>query len=387
MKLPYHADPEIRFALAAIGRTEDIMFSPSNKQLAVAGFGHNVILVAEVDIDLARAPHPVIFTRCVTMSCREFHHPHGLAWLDEKTLVVGSREGGVTIVDVPELEEGARQVRVNARRHLPADGELIQSPGSVCCLPHGNGQASILVCNNYVDNVARHIVDLDEHFTPVSGEKLLASGLSIPDGICTTSDRDWIAVSNHNHRSVFVYRNGPALDPAGEPEGKLLGISFAHGLRFSADGKFCLVADAGAPCVHVFAAEDGNWAGEREPRVRLRILDDAAYFRGAINQEEGGPKGLDLTTDGRLLVTTCEEEQIIFTDVREGLEALCAAGQKGEVRPEFLSQPALDALALEWRARAEKNKVEMTLSRRIQRRLKRDVKKALTRIGLGQRFR
>lgn len=384
MKLHYQADPEVRFAIAALGRTEDIMFSPSNTRLAVAGFNHNVVLVAEVDIDLERTPYPIIFTRCVTLSCREFSYPHGLAWLDEGTLVVGNREGGISFIDVPEMSAGAQLARVAARRHWPPDDDLINSPGSVCWLPRGNGRAEILVCNNYIHNVARHIVELEDDFAPVSGEKLLAKGLGVPDSICTSADRGWIAVSNHNHHCVFVYRNGPALNPEREPDGRLTGINYPHGLRFSADGRFCLVADAGAPCVHVFAADDGDWTGEREPEVRLRILDDAAYFRGATNREEGGPKGLDLTNDGRLLVTTCEEEQIVFTDLRAGLGALCDAGRRGDEQPEFVSRSALDALAREWQSRAEKQKRDRRFIRRVVRRLKWEANQVLSFMGLRQ---
>jgi hypothetical protein len=40
----------VRAAVAALGRTEDVKFSPSNRRLAVAGFGDHKISVFDVSV-------------------------------------------------------------------------------------------------------------------------------------------------------------------------------------------------------------------------------------------------------------------------------------------------------------------------------------------------
>ena len=94
-------------------------------------------------------------------------------------------------------------------------------------------------------------------------------------------------------------------------------MSYPHGLRFSQDDKYIFVADAGAPVVHVYKMDDRRWSGEHLPVYDFQIMDDETFGRGHVNPEEGGPKGIDLSSDDQVLVVSCEEEPIVFFDVRK----------------------------------------------------------------------
>jgi hypothetical protein len=54
LEIEYRASPRATDAIASLGRTEDVRFSPSNRRLAVAAFTRNRIAV--FDIDIASTP-------------------------------------------------------------------------------------------------------------------------------------------------------------------------------------------------------------------------------------------------------------------------------------------------------------------------------------------
>jgi hypothetical protein len=51
MRIEVSASPNVKAVLARLGRTEDVTFSPSGRRLAVAGFGHNTVLILDVALD------------------------------------------------------------------------------------------------------------------------------------------------------------------------------------------------------------------------------------------------------------------------------------------------------------------------------------------------
>ncbi len=121
-------------------------------------------------------------------------------------------------------------------------------------------------------------------------------------------ERRWIAISNHNTHSVLLYENTPRLSQHSEPDGVLRNLNYPHGVRFTPDDNFILVADAGAPYVNVYAKEGGSWKGNRKPVTSFRVMDETTYMRGRRNPQEGGPKGIDIDNDMTVLVMTCDEQ-------------------------------------------------------------------------------
>ena len=311
MRVGFTATAEVEAALGAIGRTEDAQFSPGGGLLALAGFAEDRLLI----LRLNRERPEVAFDGFIELVSPDLKDPHGLLFLDEGTLIVCNRTGEVALFRLPESWPAEPRVDVKPFRTLGRD-QLVMTPGSVSLFRPGLGLVELLVCNNYVHHVTRHLLDERDDFALLSSEILIDRGLDIPDGIVHTPDGAWIAVSNHLHHSVFLYRNESRLGRSAEPDGRLLGIAYPHGLKFLGDGRTLLVADAGAPYVQVFKSEDGDWSGEREPARSIEALDEETFRRGSFHPTEGGPKGLSITPDGGLLVTSCHEQVLGFWDMR-----------------------------------------------------------------------
>ncbi|OYV01620.1 MAG: hypothetical protein CFE26_22785, partial [Verrucomicrobiales bacterium VVV1] len=188
----------------------------------------------------------------------------------------------------------------------------LNSPGSLCIVDHDPEKAEVLVCNNYSHRITRHVLPLRAGFSLPNNSILLHEGLQIPDGIAITPDKSWLAVSNHNTKSVLMFDRRTKLKPTSVAGGTLLHAGYPHGIRFSRGGRRLYAADAGAPYVHVYDSKAGDWSGDREPVASLLVLSEECFLKGHVNPQEGGPKGIDLTSTDDVLAITCEEQPLAF---------------------------------------------------------------------------
>ncbi len=318
MEVSFVADEEVRAAIAGIGRTEDAQFSPDGGRLALAGFGRNRLLVLELTTELDEASPRVMLTGCLEVRSAALKSPHGLSWVDERVLIVANREGEVAIFELPAGGPGATRATLKPVRRIGADqADLVTTPGSVSVSPAGLGLLELIVCNNLRHNVTRHLLDQRDLYAPVASEVLVEDGLVLPDGVAQSRSGRWIAISNHDRHCVFIFRNAGRLDRASKPQGVLQGVRYPHGLRFTSDERHLIVAESGMPFVRLFSSDDGDWGGERQPSSSIRTASDEGFGRSRRTAHEGGPKGIDVTPDGRLLVTTCEAHPLVFFDVRD----------------------------------------------------------------------
>jgi hypothetical protein len=170
-----------------------------------------------------------------------------------------------------------------------------------------------LICNNFANRVTKHLLDLREEDTP--SKVLLEKWLSIPDGISLSTEQRWIAISNHATHVVFLYENKPSLNALCTPDGILRRIYYPHGLRFTSDGNFILVADASSACVNIYEKCDTDWRGVRDPIGSIRVLSNEDFLSRKHNPEEVGPKGIDVHDAQKVLVTTCECQPLAFFDL------------------------------------------------------------------------
>jgi len=311
--IPFEASKAVRAALDRIGRSEDLRFSPSGDRLVIAGFGTERLLILNVRPELAVDRPHIALTGFLEVESDTFNAPHGSVWVDDSTLFVANRHGHISVLTLPEGRETESPLRLNPVRLIGADGkDLITTPGSLSVAAVGMGLVELLVCNNYVNYVTRHLIDQQDGYKVVASEIIVAEGLAIPDGIARSPARDWIAISSHDDHQVLLFRDDDQLDRTSRPQGVLSGFCYPHGLKFSHDGRRLVVADAGAPYVHVYSSDDGDWSGQREPTEKHRVLSEEDFLRGHHNPKEGGPKGLDMTPDQTLFVVTCEEQPLAF---------------------------------------------------------------------------
>src|SRR5262245_46475722 len=106
------APADLRSALAGMGRTEDVKFSPDNRRLAVAGFGRDAIFLMDVLVEVVADSVRLCVTGLAELSSSSLHQPHGLCFLDDSTLVVANRAGEAPILALPPPSLGFQAVHV-----------------------------------------------------------------------------------------------------------------------------------------------------------------------------------------------------------------------------------------------------------------------------------
>ena len=310
-ELRFEATDAVRGALAGMGRTEDLRFSPDGRRLAFACYANERIAIADVEIDGSSTGRSIALTRLVYLESPRLREPHGIDFVDDETIVVGNRGGAVDVfrfrIDPMELELVARA----------GDGSgLLDSPGSVVVRALADGGQEVLACNNWRNTVTRHPLVADGD--TATGEVAARAWLDLPDGLALSSDGRWLAVSSHNTHTVLIYAFPAGAEDAA-PVGMLRGVRYPHGLRFAKDGRHLLVADAGSPYLHSFASS-GDWRGVRLPAATLRVVDDEAFARGRKNPAEGGPKGLDVEPRTNVVAVTLEEQALAFFDLDSAID-------------------------------------------------------------------
>jgi len=304
-----------------MGRTEDVRFSPNARRLAVACLNRNRIALFGIDIVATEAGARVELTSCTELSSPALHGPHGVDFIDDETLVVANREGDVIMFRLPAGGVGARSCELLPIQTWPAGRtNLLKTPGSITVVNRNRDRCEILICNNSGNTVTRHVLESGGNHANRSSEVLLRKWLDIPDGVTASRDLQWIAVSNHNTHNVLLYESLPSLNEHSDPDGILRGVYYPHGLRFSQDGDYLFVADAGTPYVLVYAKDvydkdAAGWRGVRHPAAKIQIMDEALFRSGRSSVRETGPKGLDIDPGSSILVATSEFNPLAFFDV------------------------------------------------------------------------
>jgi hypothetical protein len=316
MEIEYHASRSVRERLASLGRAEDLRFSPNNSRLAVAGFIRDRIAVFDIDIRKAGDDMQVTLTGGVELSSPALSRPHGLDFIDDETLVVANRAGDVSMFRLPAGTADVQSCAVAPIQTLAAGGtNLLNVPGSVSVVGGVGDLVEILICNNAGSDITRHRLDGDGGHGVRSSEVLLRKWLDVPDGVCVSRDRQWLAVSNHGSHCVLLYEYAAHLSPAADPDGMLRGILYPHGVRFTSDGHHVFVAAAGSPYLHVYAQNGDGWRGVRHPAASIRIMDESLFLRGHSSPAEGGPKGIDIDAGQNVLAVASECRPLAFFDL------------------------------------------------------------------------
>jgi hypothetical protein len=315
-EIPFDAPTDVRAALESLGRTEDVRFAPGGRRLALAAYANERIAVADIEITVSASGPKVAVTRLAQFESTALREPHGLDFLDEETLVVGNRAGGVVVFRLPGggSTGGTLQLEpVSAVGQEAADG-----PGSVLVDSHDPERRGVLVCNNFTSTITRH--EVEPGWTLGPAEVIARKWIDLPDGLALSRDGRLLATSNHNSHCVLIHAYPTAGDDD-DPIGVLRGVLYPHGLRFGADDRQLLVADAGGPYVHAFASPGDGWRGVRYPEATIRVMDDETFELGrAQHPAEGGPKGIDLHPQTNVLAVTAEHLRLAFFDADAAIE-------------------------------------------------------------------
>lgn len=313
------AHTEAACTLPATLRTEDVKFSPDGKILAAVASDGSILLF-DLDI-LAR---PIEIRNCIRFKSESLLTPHGVAFLNDHTIVVANRRGGLTFYRIPATDRWTADMELDLllrweSAHFGATGQTRKLRGrSVMC---GPGSVRVLgnrlfVCCNNMSTVSAHRFSVENGAVAVHSDEVLAQqGLEIPDGVAVSRDERWMAISDHDHNRVVVY----GLD-TGEQSCVLRDpcLLFPHGLCFDPDGRRLIVADAGGQQLHVFCTA-GAWDVDQDTSTLSRDAVEQAIFKKTQDNTpeqyralEGGVKGLDIDPTGRVLATTCQNQILLF---------------------------------------------------------------------------
>ena len=101
----------------------------------------------------------------------------------------------------------------------------VQTPGSLDAHPIAADLYELFVCNNSLDRVTRHVLDIRSG-TMRSGEHFVAAGLRIPDGVAVSRDHRWLAVSSHLTNDVHLFDLTTELDVEAPARGRLVNVNF-----------------------------------------------------------------------------------------------------------------------------------------------------------------
>ncbi|WP_417528775.1 hypothetical protein [Marinomonas shanghaiensis] len=314
-------------------RSEDVKFSPSGRRLAVVATDGCLLLFA-VDLDA----RPIQVRGEVEFRSPRLIIPHGVEFISEDVLVVVNRNASIVFFKIPPESEwqDVTQIepihevfsplfgRTGVTRKL-RERDLFCGPGSIRLL-----DGILYVTCNYMNTVSTFSVTLDEKGLSVQEGVVVAhEGLSVVDGVAISNDGSLMALSDHDHHRVAIYKrsgynkNASAeekLQLRFEPACSLLDIDmhFPHGLRFDDAGQVIYAVDAGGRYIQVFATED-NWQSDMHGSTVKTFgieLDAFNKSQEAVPEEhrplEGGGKGLDIDPTGRILVVTCRNQSLRF---------------------------------------------------------------------------
>lgn len=324
MHIPFEASAHVKKMLNNLGRTEDLAFSPDNRKLAIAAYSQNKVLMLDVAISTSLNQSKILISDCYEILSEDLNLPHGITWIDNKTLVVGNRFGQTIVLALPDMQAGQKQLKLAALQILPtASDNKHHSHDCVAIHPIGQDLYEVLVCSNNGNYVSSHILDGADSFSVIAESILLDHKIQTPDGVAFSPDGRWIAVSNHTNQSVYIYENVKSLNPASEPCAVLPGITYPHGITFSGCAQFLLVTAAGDPYIYVYHNPSNKWHGEYQPFTKFKSLDDETFKRGHYYEQEGGSKGICFAHNANILAMTCNEQPLAFaemTGLMSGLE-------------------------------------------------------------------
>jgi len=142
MRIPVKAGAAITAAIQRLGKTEDAQFSPSGRQLALVGLLTHRLLI--LDIEAGGDPLQVHVSGALDVTSPSFKLPHGVSWIDERTVVVANRNGDVAILELPERRPASGRLELAPVRTFGADRrDLVHHPGSVSANHIGLGLIEI----------------------------------------------------------------------------------------------------------------------------------------------------------------------------------------------------------------------------------------------------
>ncbi len=315
MEIPFDAPDAALKALNGLGLTEDLAFSPDKNRLIIVSYELSKLLVLDIKIEGSTTNYKVSITNHCEISSSNLKNPHGIVWIDNNTVIVANRSGEAIVLAIPAITNKVKRLDLVPLQIFPsAELDKINSTDCIGINHLGSKLHEVLICSNSGNYVASYILDESNNFAVQGSSILLKRNLKVPDGVKFSHDSQWIAVCNHDDHTVFIYENLKSLNCDSTPSGTLHGVNYPHGITFMGEN-FIFVSDAGAPFIYGYQSKSGNWHGNHQPFIQLRIMDENSFKAGHFNHQEGGAKGLCLVKGSSLLAISCQQRHLSFIDL------------------------------------------------------------------------
>jgi len=224
-QVEFKASAAILAALHDMGRTEDLHVSPNGKRLAIVGFAKDRLLVLDIQVRKSGKERVVQASDYLQISSPHLNMPHGLFWVDDNRIITASREGDISLFEVPKHRPDSRQVVLEPVAEITGmDFPALCTPGSVSVFPSRKAVSEVLICNNYVHKISQHQLHLGKQ-PFFDGHKVLLEGqFDVPDGITHGGSGKLFAVSDHNKRDVKIFGAADSLKRKSKPKATLRGF-------------------------------------------------------------------------------------------------------------------------------------------------------------------
>ncbi len=305
-------------------RIEDVKFTPNKEYIMLPDYRNDIIYLIKED----QQDQPIT----LRSTNNGIKVPHGIYFINNELFVVANRnnrklpDGFITVFRMPTIIPGQMEYEIT-----PIAKYSEKMASGVVSYIRDTVTVILVVCND--NKITKYTLNGDKlQYLGI----LVQNELNLPDGISINSDATLIACSNHNTGQVLIYQNNDSLNSRSKPIGYLAGQLLPHGLSFSTNDEYIIVADAGSPYIFIYHDKTKKWTGNNNCYKAIRVIDKFIQE----NIEEGGPKGIDIR-DSKVLIsseydilTIKELDLLLEVDDDTHLKHLCRLSKefKGNVR-------------------------------------------------------
>ena len=314
-------------------RTEDVKFSPSGRVLAVVATSGSIFLFA-----IETRSRSIHINQYAELHSTSLSSPHGIDFLSEDVIVVANRAAWVTFYRIPSVNAWQDRMVIEPIHEMGSvwfgskGSTRLLGSRAVCCGPGAVRvhRKNLFVTCNKLSTVTVHPFQLQQGAIETGeGTVMAQAGLEIPDGVSLSYDGRLMAVSDHHHHRVVIYR---CADNSQSCVLRDVDLHYPHGLCFDPTGRLLFVGDAGARNVHVFASKKWDKSinastlklSAVEPNAFRKTLECTAQ---QYRELEGGIKGIDIDPSGRIVATTCRHQTLRFFEMSVCVEKETSIGK------------------------------------------------------------
>lgn len=269
--------------ISLIGRSESVKASPSGQKLAYSSFDLNEVIIFDyiVDYNGIRIQRNIRFGTGLKS-------PHGLAWIDEHTIVVANRGGPAVVFNISD----------STCNYIRSIEEMSKSNDVTVSVGPQNVKLYFCKTNNKID-----YCDLNDDWSvSVHGSLAALSDLQVPDGIALSPSGKILAITSALDDRIVIY------DIKKQTHHTIGNTDRPHSVCFLTED---LILTTGGNDHSVVCWSTAN----NHLIYKFRILNKQ-QFSLRYSDTEGGVKGICSCPRNRIIFLTCPNAPFLAVDAR-----------------------------------------------------------------------